>query len=207
MFAHAIAQTFQKRNFLEEFFAPVPVEQRYCPVNDHSRGPAQYLERHEPNPALVAEEQSHVSDQTLDDQDLWDYIRESIADVVPNPKTVDVTKATAFHNVTSKQLPSCYHETGEVLMWNYRYVPRDHPARQHCGEGPFLVIHDQSYITMRHMKGSYMEPGMDRLVLMNLRTRVLIIAHGGYFSERKRVSLQYRLADANYTPRLSRSAV
>lgn len=118
------------------------------------------------------------------DSRLLDYIK----DAIPEMETEQAAQAVAFHEVTDKDLPICCFMTGDVLVWNDAFIAKEHPARRHCGEGPFRVVRDESYLVAfekdpihNRVRGA-IKVGNDRLVLLNLPTQCLIIAHGGVFT-------------------------
>lgn len=100
----------------------------------------------------------------------------------------DLENATVFFDVTKEKPPCSYLEEGMMVVWNDEYLPRNNPARVHCGEGPFLVVRDNnciaSFIHDKDGTGSdvctKIRPGDDRVILKCPNEDFLISVHGGY---------------------------
>lgn len=186
-------------HFLQSFFdwrsiyAPRPGKRRYCPVLKTRGQPAQYLEKKhdQTQSALVAKNDTALDLVTdletgTDQDDLIDYIRDAIPELEPR----EAANAVVFHEVTDKDLPPCSFMTGDTLVWNDTFIPPGHPARVHCGEGPFKVVRDETYLVAftkdaHHSRPTNYNVGNNRVVLQNQRDQTLIIAHGSLFSEAK----------------------
>lgn len=131
-------------------------------------------------------EDADTGDIPWDLLDEWDST-EYVSGILPEYKREHLSSAIAFPNVTKEELPTCWHEQGMTLLWNDHFVPKDHPARVHIGEGPFLVLRDESYLlaftrdpnSKERIKN--VKAGGNRLVLESMSTHSLTIAHGGYF--------------------------
>lgn len=200
-------------------------ERRYCPVFITRGRPTQYLEHHEtPTPALVAKnclfklhsDQLSVTcdwsalrrvDRNVDvgvipqfeEKEDFLSLLDYITDVIPEFNPEHINDVVAFHDVTERELSTCHHTEGMVLVWNDDFVSKNHPARRHCGEGPFKVVRDESYLiafkmdlkgysekckglgNSSHLTG--IKSGSNRLVLESVTTHNTMIAHGGFFTE------------------------
>lgn len=121
-----------------------------------------------------------------EEDDLQERLISHIKDVIPELAAEEISNAVAFHEVTDKNLPSCYFVVGDVLRWNETFIPQRHPVRRHCGEGPFKVVRDESYLVAfvkdsNNKVTSDIKVGSNRLVLLNLSSLSLVIAHGSFF--------------------------
>ncbi len=156
----------------EMFYQPAMVYESFVPGS--SREVSEYQ---------AAKHQLHHGYQVNAEQEqLIDLIRDAVSELAAD----DIASAVAFHEVTDQNLPPCHFVSGDVLIWNDAFVPKKHPARRHCGEGPFKVVRDENYlvafVTDRNNRvTSDVRTGKDRLVLLNLSTFGLIIAHGSFF--------------------------
>lgn len=212
--------------------SPPYKEHRYCPVLIARGRHKQYLEHEQPISALVAKPSAlcnpfpvqvsvtfdpaaflrrhdyqvipeKIADADENHGDIpWDLL-DYITDAIPEFKPEHITSAVAFRNVTEEDLPRSFFEEGMELAWNDKYIAKNHPARKHCGEGPFLVVRDESYlITFTPGSPEKTKKGSDRLVLENLSTGHMIIAHGGYFNstDPKYISLLEELYPETTSP-------
>ncbi len=124
--------------------------------------------------------------QSDHEEDVPERLVNRIKDAIPELAAEEISNAVAFHEVTDKDLPSCYFVAGDVLKWNEKFISPRHPARRHCGEGPFKVVRDESYLVAfvkdsNSKVTSDIKTGSNRLVLLNLSSLSFIIAHGSFF--------------------------
>lgn len=216
MFELFIAQAPFEMPVTSNTLAPLSNEERrYCPVLFARGRPTQYLDKHEaPFPALVVEQQAlyrlytdqasvsfewpallrrHDDNVTVkelihevaNDEIPWELL-DYITDAIPEYKPEHIESAVAFHNATEKELPIRKFTTGMKLVWNDDIIAKDHPAREHCGEGPFLVVRDEECVVMftrdrTQERVTNVKRGSERLVLESMTGRNTVIARGGFF--------------------------
>lgn len=102
----------------------------------------------------------------------------------------DLESAAVFTDVTEEKPPRSFLEEGMLVVWNDKYLPRNNPARKHCGEGPFLVIWDNNHIASFHVTydkdssisdvHTKIKPRDYRVILKCPDEDLLISVHGGY---------------------------
>lgn len=216
MFEFAIACVpFEMQTISNSIVSPPYKEHRYCPVLTTRGRHTQYLQHEQSYPALVVKPSVLYSAYTNDISVSFDWaalfrryddiviaqeeviheenhgdipweLLDYITDAVPEYKPEHIEHAVAFHNVTDEELPISWLEKGMTVVWNDKFVPKDHPARKHCGEGPFLVVRDESFL-IEFTQGApeKTRSGSNRVVLESVIDQRMTIAHGGYFLMRE----------------------
>lgn len=148
-------------------------------------------------PFMIERRVSKMEERSSIEQEFAEYLARAI------PKChIDLGSAVVFHNVTEEKPPLSFLEEGMMVVWNDQYLPRDNPARVHCGEGPFLVVKDDNYIvsfdviynddhiaSIHKNANADAKPRSHRVILKCPDENFLISAHEGYL---KRVMPKYR---------------